>query len=416
MKPAPAPERGSAAERSLAELPAETPLVPETRPAVLHLRSSGGLFGADRVVLDLCTELPRFGYRALLVPLIDPAGAGVALRAAGEERGIPVRSIELRHRFDRHAVAQLERLAAIEGAAVLHAHDYKSSAIVGLAQRSGARIATLHGRVGTDWKLRAYEALEARIVRRFERVICVSEPMRAAEVRPGFTPVLISNGIDLAPYRASAAGPGLRSVLGLAPEAELVGSVGRLSAEKGFDCLLQAIAQLASARPQLHAVLIGEGPEGTALRRQAEALGIGARVHFLGLRPDLPSLYPELDVFCMTSHREGLPLVLLEALAAGRAALVTPVGGIPAVIAAEDGAGPVAWTFPAGDAAELARKLALLLADPELRRSLGAAGRARVEARFSRTRMAEATAALYDQVLGRDRPAEPGSRTSKERE
>jgi glycosyltransferase involved in cell wall biosynthesis len=392
-----APEPGAPAE-SLATLKS---LAPETRPTVLHLRASGGLFGADRVVLDLCTELPRLGYRALLVPLLDSDGGGQELRRAGEERGIPVRSIELRHRLDPSAVAKLERWAAIEGATILHAHDYKSSAIVALARGSGARIATLHGRVGTDWKLKAYEALEARIVRRFDRVICVSEPMRAAEARPGFAPVVIPNGIDLAPFVAAPSQPGLRAALGLAADAELVGSVGRLSPEKGFDCLLQAVAQLAPERPRLHGVLIGEGPMRAALLAQAETLGIGSRMHFLGLRPDLPALYPELDVFCMTSQREGLPLVLLEALAAERAALVTPVGGIPEVIAARDGAGPVAWTFPAGDAAELARKLVLLLADPELRRSLGAAGRARVLEHFSRARMAQATAALYDQVLGR---------------
>ena len=376
------------------------PLAPETRPAVLHLRSSAGLFGADRVVLDLCAELPQLGYRALLVPLLDPDGGGRELARAGEERRLPVRAIELRHRLDPRALTQLERLAEIEGAALLHAHDYKSSALVALARGAGARIATLHGRVGTDWKLRAYEALEARVVRRFARVICVSEPMRAAEARPGFAPVVIPNGIDLTPFTSAPAPVNLRAHLGLPADAELVGSVGRLSAEKGFDCLLQAIARLARERPRLQGVLIGEGPEESALRAQAEALGIAARVHFLGLRPDLPALYPELDVFCMTSHREGLPLVLLEALAAGRAVLATPVGGIPAVIAAEDGS-PVAWTFPPGDAGELARKLALLLADPELRQSLGAAGRARVAARYSRARMAEATARLYDEVLGR---------------
>jgi glycosyltransferase involved in cell wall biosynthesis len=387
------------------------PLEPETRPAVLHLRSSGGLFGADRVVLDLCQELPAHGYRALLAPILDPEGGGRELLAAGESLQIPVRPIQLRHRFDPRAIAQLKRWIAIEGAELVHAHDYKSSGIVALAGKEAARIATLHGRVGTDWKLRAYEALEARIVRRFDRVICVSEPLRAAESRSGWTPVVIPNGIHLAPFLAAGApDPARLTELGLPSGAEVVGSVGRLSPEKGFPCLLEAVAQLATERPELHLLLIGEGPERGALAARARELGIAGRVHLLGLRPDLAHWYPLFDVFCMTSHREGLPLVLLEALAAGRAALVTPVGGIPGVIAETPGAGPVAWTFAAGDARELARKLGQLLADPELRRSLGSAGRARVEARFSRRTMACATAELYDAVRrerGRARP--PGS-------
>jgi glycosyltransferase involved in cell wall biosynthesis len=155
------------------------------------------------------------------------------------------------------------------------------------------------------------------------------------------------------------------------------------------------VARLAPERPGLHLLLIGEGAERSALTARARALGIADRVHLPGLKPDLADWYPLFDVFCMTSHREGLPLVLLEALAAGRPALVTPVGGIPGVIGASP---PVAWTFAPGDERDLAQKLAQLLTDADLRRSLGAAGRARVVEHFSRRTMARATAALYDQV------------------
>ena len=396
------------------------PLTPERRPTVVHLRSSGGLFGADRMVLDLCLALGAHGYRAVLVPLVEPGTEGSALRARAEALGVPVRPLWLASRFDLSAVGRLRRLAAIEGAVILHTHDYKSATLAALADLpAAARVATLHGRVGTDWKLRLYESLEAALVRRFERVICVSAPIGAAARRSGFDPVVIPNGIDPGPFRdAPAATPALRASLGLPADCEVAGAIGRLSAEKGLDCLLEATARLAQEHPRLHLLLVGEGPERRGLESRAAELGIAPRVHFLGLRPDVAEIYPVLDVFCMTSHREGLPIALLEALAAGRAAVVTPVGGIPDVIGSprsgtgmnggESAAAPglagdgmVALTVTPGDAQGLAQAIDRLLADHGLRTALGRAGQARVERAFSRTAMAQATAEVYREVSAR---------------
>ena len=390
-----------------------TALVPPRLPTVLHVRSSSGLFGADRVVLDLCAELGRAGYRAVLVPLVEPDGTGAALRAAGQALSLPVRPLHLASRFDLRAAAMLRRLAAAEGALVLHGHDYKSNLLVHLARApETSRVATLHGRVGTDWKLRLYESAEARLVRRFDRVICVSAAMRAAETRGDFVPALVPNGIDLGPFRdAPARDPELGASLGLPPGAAVIGSIGRLSAEKGFAVLLAAAAALAAERPALHVLRVGEGPESGALTALAARLGLADRVHMPGLRTDTPALYRLFDVFCMPSRREGLPLVLLEALASGTAAVVTPVGGIRDVLAAGEGEGqPVALTAEPGDAAGLAAAVGRLLDDPALGHRLGQAGQERVAAHFSRTAMARATAALYGELnddLRRGRP--PGT-------
>jgi glycosyltransferase involved in cell wall biosynthesis len=397
-------------------------------PTVLHLRASGGLFGADRVVLDLCAGLAASGYRAILMPITETGGgAGAELRAAGVERGIPVRPLPMASRVDWKAVARLRHLAAIEGASILHGHDYKANTLIRLAAIEGARwVATLHGRVGTDWKLRLYEALETRLIRRCDRVVCVSETMCAAEAAHGLTPVVIHNGIDLAPFRgASMPSPELRAALGLPEDAEVIGSIGRLSAEKGYENLLRAAARLVPNRPRLHLLLVGDGPERRSLVDLAAALGIADRVHLPGIRRDAPLLYRLFTIFCLTSHREGLPLALLEALASGCAAVVTPVGGIPEVLGNSSGnlmasereaatrsqgnaggepsevSDAAAITVPPGDIASLTSVLARLLDDPDRRARLGAAGRARVEAHFSRAEMVGATARLYDDLLGR---------------
>jgi len=408
-KPAAGTGREIAAGAAISQQPLGPDALRRARlPTVFHLRSSGGMFGADRVVLDLCFELPAAGYRALMVPLIEPGGVGAELRSAAEAAGVPVRPLVLTHRFDWRAVARLRRLAAVEGPAILHGHDYKTNFLIRLAASPDIRrVATLHGRVGTDWKLRLYEALDARLVRSFDRVICVSERMRALEERPGFQPIAIHNGIDLERFRvAVAADPAfrlrMRALLGLPADAEIIGSVGRLSAEKGYDVLLRAVARLVPARPRLHLLLIGNGHEQRTLRQLAAKLGVADRLHLPGLRDDSPALYPAFDVFCLPSYREGLPLALLEALAAGLPAAVTAVGGVPEVIGDRS---PVALTVAPGDVEGLAQGLTRLLDDSDLRARLGAEARRRVEERFSRAQMARAVARLYDGLLEEDRAA-----------
>ncbi len=386
------------------------PRAPSIRPpTVLHLRSSGGLYGADRVVLDLCRELPGSGYHPLLVPLIEPGGVGSELREAALAAGVRVRPLILRHRFDWGGVARLQRLALIEGADIVHGHDYKTNLLIQLAAPPDARrVATLHGRVGTDRKLRLYEALESRVVRGFDRVICVSEPMRAAEAAHGLEPVVIPNGIDLTRFRAGAgaegAALGLRESLGLPADAEVVGSIGRLSPEKGFDVLVRAVSHLVPQRPRLHLLLIGDGQEGDHLRRLALSLGLGDRLHLPGRRGDAPLLYPLFDVFCLPSHREGTPLVLLEAMAAERPVVATPVGGIPEVLGEPGAAGLL---VPPGDARGWARTISRLLEDQERSARMGALARRRVAENYSLTRMALAVAHLYDGLLGRSDHREP---------
>ena len=158
----------------------------DSRPLVLHVRSSGGLFGADRVVLDLCETLPSFGYRCQLVPLIESDGSGGILMKAAEARGISVSPIHLRNCWDLAALRSLRRIALETGAAIFHGHDYKSDAALWMAGSKVKRVATLHGRVGTSRSLRLKEALDRFVVNRFNRVICVSEGQAEAEGKEAF--------------------------------------------------------------------------------------------------------------------------------------------------------------------------------------------------------------------------------------
>jgi glycosyltransferase involved in cell wall biosynthesis len=188
--------------------------------------------------------------------------------------------------------------------------------------------------------------------------------------------------------------PGGRAVLeqlGVPPDAPLIGNVAALTDHKDHGTLLSAASQVLAGRPDARFVILGEGELEAALRARAQELGIGQQVVFAGFRGDLDRLIPCFDVFCLSSHMEGLGTSLLDAMAFGRPIVATAVGGIPEAV--EDGRS--GQLVPARNATALAQALVRLLGDERLRKEMGRAGRRIYEARFTAERMVEATLDAY---------------------
>jgi len=185
-----------------------------------------------------------------------------------------------------------------------------------------------------------------------------------------------------------------REALGLSADDLVIGTVGNLSRKKNQAMLIRATALAAQRVPNSRLVLIGDGPLDSELRRLAERLGIAERVIFAGSRRDVLELLPALDVFCLSSHFEGLSIALVEAMATGIACVATSVGGIPEVI--EQGVSGL--LVPDGATLELADTLELVLRDRSLRAELGQAGRIRASA-FDIRRAARRLQVLYEEVM-----------------
>lgn len=159
-----------------------------------------------------------------------------------------------------------------------------------------------------------------------------------------------------------------RNELGIPPNAEIVGCIARLVDVKDHATLLRAVGLLAARRPELHLVLIGDGPCRPALESLARELGISARTHFAGMRPNLPNLHHFFDVSALASLSEGFPNSLVEAMAAGRPVVATDVGGNPDAVRSSTGV-----LVAPGDPSAFARAVEPMLADEDLRRRMGAA-------------------------------------------
>jgi glycosyltransferase involved in cell wall biosynthesis len=233
----------------------------------------------------------------------------------------------------------------------------------GLAARAAgvARVSTCHGFIDSDWRGRFYQWIQRKVLRGFDAVVAVSgviaERLRESGVPAGRIVVLpnafagASGGLD----RTAA-----RAALGLS-DAPAIGWIGRLSAEKGPDLALEALARV--PRPA-RLVVIGGGRDEVALRARAAALGIDDRITWAGVLPDAARFLPAFDAFLLSSRTEGTPIALLEAIAAGVPVVATKVGGVPDVVDERS-----ARLTAAGDVDAMGAAIADVLEDPTRARS-----------------------------------------------
>jgi glycosyltransferase involved in cell wall biosynthesis len=219
------------------------------------------------------------------------------------------------------------------GAEIIQTHGYKATAVGRvLRRRTPARpwVAYYHGATQKGMRDRVYQAVERRLLGRADRVVIVSETQRRIV---GNLPQLtvIANAVlpeFLAPSNVGTLPEGM--LCGPRPR---IGVIGRLSREKGVDVFLRACAELLRQSVQFSAYIIGDGPEEAPLRSLSHGLGLEDSVRFVGRAESLPAIYRELDLVVLPSRSEGLPNVLLEALAADRPVVATAVGAIPYVLA-----------------------------------------------------------------------------------
>jgi sugar transferase (PEP-CTERM/EpsH1 system associated) len=231
-----------------------------------------------------------------------------------------------------------------------------------------------------------------------DRVTCVSKSVagfaaQVIRIHPNKL-LVIPNGISLEDFRPADPAEA-RDILGLSGATLVVGTVGRLQPVKGIRFLLEAFARLAAEHADVLLLLVGDGPERAPLQSLAQQLGIAKIVRFLGDRPDVSRWLHTMDVFVLPSIWEGMPNAALEAMAVGLPVVATAAGGTPEVVVD----GVTGLLVPPRDPDALARAAARLLRDSDLRRTMGKAGRARVEQHFSIEETVRRTEELYTTLL-----------------
>ncbi|MFZ5585543.1 MAG: glycosyltransferase [Thermodesulfobacteriota bacterium] len=359
---------------------------------VMQLALSLKTGGLERLVLDLLRQGPEMGVDYSLC-LLEEEGD---LAQQARDLGAPVFVLGKRPGLDFSLVPRLRALMRRGGVRVLHSHNQAPGFYGGLAALWAGRpqVLTRHGAsYGMDRSWRWVSALAAHLSR---CTVCVGSDALAVARREDRLPArrlrLIYNGVDTELFKPDAAlRAAARAELGLADAHKVVISVGRVSSEKDYATLLKALAVMP---PAWRLVLVGDGPELENLRRLAAELDLGRRALLLGRRADVERLLAAADLFALSSLSEGVSVALLEAMAAGLPVVATRVGGTPEVVVE----GETGLLLEPGLPHELALALQDALEDPRRATAWGAAGRRRVEERFSLRAMAAAYAALYREV------------------
>jgi glycosyltransferase involved in cell wall biosynthesis len=302
------------------------------RPRVLTLFPSADGGGAERLVLEQMRFHAGAGYDY----------AAVALRKGKLHAEFAAQAcyscVHAGTIFNPLALRKVHRLIGAREIEILHTHLQEADFYGFLLKRLNPRLVWISTRHNADaFRTRAFwRSLNAAFARRTDRVIAVSEGVRAFVTKYERIAteklVVVRNGIDLGRFAALPTREAARALLGLPAEDFVAGIVGRLSPQKGHTYLLQAAARLAADIPRLRLLVVGQGQLQGRLERQARDLGIAERVSFVGFRADVANLYAAMDLLAMPSLFEGLPLVLVEALVCGKIAVGTRAPGVTDVI------------------------------------------------------------------------------------
>ena len=383
---------------------------------LLELRNTykwGG--GPDKTILLSAEQHDRERVEVVVAYVRDTSDYEFRIAEKAQAKRLTFYEIEERAKLDLRVVQTLSEIVLRHDINLIHAHDYKSDFFAyllrwKLRQRRPAVISTMHGWALPGLRGRIFWRLDLLLMRRFDHVIAVSHATKEEMVVAGVPPGLISvihNGIDTATWSQRQVNLSMRHALGLSNAFPIIGYVGRISPEKDMENWLRAAALVTREYRTAQFVIVGEGRNDNLsheLKNLADALGIGSRVHFLGYREDLPSIYATFDLFFLSSRREGICNSLLEAMAMGIPIVATDVGGTKELIAD----GQTGYLLSEGDVEGMARVLLAFIRDESLRKNVGSAARKHIEDKFSFASRLKCIETLYERII--DQPLDAGQR------
>jgi glycosyltransferase involved in cell wall biosynthesis len=350
---------------------------------IVNLVASPFVGGPEQQMLGLAQSLPA-DYRTAFVAFSNSGKSDALLN---EAQRLGFQTLTLRNDTPNYQAAAREvgRILRHLGADVLCCHGYKPDIIGWRAARQAhvPVISISHGWTAATFKVRLNEALDRFVLRFMDRVVCVSQAQAVKVRQAGVSEkriAVIRNAIGSEAF--APPDPAYRQVVRNFLPADcrhVVGAAGRLSPEKGFGDLVEAAVQVLKTNPTAAFILFGDGPLRQSLAEHIRIRGLSGRFVLGGFRTDLARLLPHFDLLVLPSFTEGLPVVILEALAAGAPVVATSVGGTPEVVLDKVNG----YLVPPGQPNQLAERISLALQDEGTRRAMGERGREWVRKQFS---------------------------------
>ena len=355
--------------------------------------------GAQWALIRFLELLDRERYKVTVITMVNGGGE---LASRLHALGVDVIDLEMRPKWRLDRLFRLNRLLKEIDPHIIHGwmvHASFVSRLIGRMRHIPVNLVTRHtNNLGSPGRV----VINRWLAHWCDAILAVSSSTRQAELdETGLDParvVTVPNGLGPEQRIVEISPPirtRVRAEFGIMDDEILAGAVGRLTPAKGYPDLLEAMALLKEKLPRLKLLIVGDGVLAAELNGQHTALDLGDRVIFAGSRSDVPDLLQGLDFYVLSSHWEGLPIALLEGMAAGLPAVATAVKAVPEIMV--DGQHGLIVPTHAPD--RLAAGIERLAQDADLRAQLGRCGRERVLAHFTLEKSVEITTDLYERLL-----------------
>jgi glycosyltransferase involved in cell wall biosynthesis len=367
---------------------------------ILHLISSSGFLGAERAAVELSKSLKKtYRCEPILGVVRNLYNPHEEILEEARSNGIANVVFSCRSQFDPKLAFSVREFIKNDRIDILHCHGYKSN-FYGLIASKGQvpSVTTNHNWLKAHWKLKTYCFLDSLWIRFFDRIVAVSNDVKKDMLKykiPEGKIRVIDNGIAVERFAKLAETSQMKDQLGFDAKMRIIGTIGSLGIEKGHVYLLEAAKQALDEVKDLRFLIVGDGRLRKPLEEKSEELGIKKQVIFMGQRKDIPELLMAMDIFVLPSIKEGLPMALLEAMAAKRPVIATRVGAIPKVIASKG----IGVLVEPKDIIGLRDAIVSLIKDPGRMNLLAREGFNKVCKDFSSDEMGKHYVKLYKEII-----------------
>lgn len=367
---------------------------------IVHIRDSSGIFGAERVVLTLAKNIDLNKFDFILLCLRRGDGRSERLISTAQRMGIKVVAVDVNGRFDLKAIRNIRKILYECSVDIIHSHDFKSDFYALLATRGTRikRVATAHGSTKDSFRKKAYLFFNEKLIYfLFDKIVAVSKDLLGQLIKRGIPAskiTVIQNGLDFSLLENEILSDSPEPPIAIPINHKIFAVIGRLFPDKGHRYFLDAFSVVKKQFPEICGLIVGDGPFLDEICADVERKGLIDSIILCGVRSDMKAIYGLIDFLVISSLREGLPYVLLEAMASRVPVVATSVGDIPLLI--RDG--ETGYLVPPGDADSLARRMLDLLASPKCSKKMAEEAFAHVCQKFSAEVMVAETEKLYNEL------------------
>ena len=367
---------------------------------VLQLISSIGFFGAENVIAELVTELAASEFEPIIGVIRNLKNPHLELIDFARKNNIESVIFEAQRQFDLQTIASIRNFIKGNNVDIVQTHGYKSNfyAIFAALFENVHLLATCHPWIKTSRRGKAYAKIDKLLLKKFSRIVAISDQVKKEILDAGIPDnkiSIIDNGINLLRFEEQFDTKEIRKQFGIPLESQVIGTVGRLDLEKGHHILLEAAKIVIQKNPSTFFVIVGDGYLKNDLKSRAEQLKIEDHILLPGIIKEVPKILSVFDVFVLPSLTEGLPMALLEAMAAKKPVIASRVGAIPKVIIDNE----TGILIKPGNANELSKAVIDLLQDKFKADLITKNAYNKIVQEFSSSRMAKQYINIYENML-----------------